>query len=79
MVHSYGVELIVIGYGGTESINYFKKELGKQVEEKYIENHHRWRRRKFLNHRWWVEWRAILLLSLPILSTFPLSSSTDRC
>lgn len=37
MEHSWGVELIVIAYGGTESMNDFKKELDKQVEGKYIE------------------------------------------
>jgi len=37
------VDIVVIGYGGTESINDFKKEPDRQMEEKYIDTCHRWR------------------------------------
>lgn len=73
MEHSQGVELIVIGYGGTESLENFKKELDKRVEEKYIETCHRWRHRKFLKPRLLVgKTESDITLSLPILSAFPL-------
>lgn len=73
MEHSQGVELIVIGYGGTESLENFKKEFDKRVEEKYIETCHRWRHRKFLNYRLLVgKTESDITLSLPILSAFPL-------
>lgn len=64
------MELIVTGYGETESRSDFKRELDKQVEEKYIETCHRWRHRKFLNHRLLVG--KVESLSLPILLAFPL-------
>lgn len=57
-------------YGETESRSDFKKELDKEVEEKYIETCHRWRHSKFLNH--WLIVGKVESLSLPTFLAFPL-------